>query len=566
MVWPVKQSLDPSGEIDGWYSSSPLAACTSVSRIGLLVALATAEGSAGMLEEGRRTLLEVLDTLPEQLRSLRVRILPLLALVGHMLGHHGEATALLRRSLSELDDPDGAEAAELGVATALDCLYEPDRPAMHTYARRAARAAQRSGDAGLQAVAAGVMALALYNSGELEEAAERCGAAAEGLASLTDSELTLRLEGVFSVAWTAMSLERWEECLVVADRGLAVSRLNGQQQLIVPLTIARTVARAWQGELTEAATAADELIDGTRLSGSGQWVAWALTLRGWVAGLAGDLDLASACGEEACAITASQSRTTYFVAHARLHLAETRLEQGEAQECLTALLAAAGGPQLPVCEPPIRPRYFEILTRASLALDRLSEARGWARAAGAAAAGSPIGGRRCEATLAEAGVALAEGDHSRAEVIARQGVQAAASSGDRLLAARAQLVSARAMAPRDRAGAIALLEEARDELESCGAVRARAEADRELRRLGRRVGRGGARGRGDQGVRSLSGREREVAGLVTEGLSNREIAARLFLSDKTVETHLSAVFRKLGVRGRAAVGAALSHDDRDAVA
>jgi DNA-binding NarL/FixJ family response regulator len=57
-----------------------------------------------------------------------------------------------------------------------------------------------------------------------------------------------------------------------------------------------------------------------------------------------------------------------------------------------------------------------------------------------------------------------------------------------------------------------------------------------------------------------------VAQLVTDGLSNREIADRLLVSDKTVETHLSAVFRKLDVRGRAAVGTALWREDGDAAA
>jgi len=49
---------------------------------------------------------------------------------------------------------------------------------------------------------------------------------------------------------------------------------------------------------------------------------------------------------------------------------------------------------------------------------------------------------------------------------------------------------------------------------------------------------------------SLSDREREVLGLLAEGLTNREIAARLFLSDKTVRNHVSAVLRKLRLRHR----------------
>ena len=57
-------------------------------------------------------------------------------------------------------------------------------------------------------------------------------------------------------------------------------------------------------------------------------------------------------------------------------------------------------------------------------------------------------------------------------------------------------------------------------------------------------------------VEDLSGREREVMRLVAEGLNNEEIAARLFLSVRTVERHLSNVYVKLRVSGKAARAAA----------
>ncbi|MGY1740424.1 MULTISPECIES: response regulator [unclassified Blastococcus] len=49
----------------------------------------------------------------------------------------------------------------------------------------------------------------------------------------------------------------------------------------------------------------------------------------------------------------------------------------------------------------------------------------------------------------------------------------------------------------------------------------------------------------------LSDREREVLGLIAEGLPNAVIARRLFLSEKTVRNHITSVFAKLGVRDRA---------------
>lgn len=76
-----------------------------------------------------------------------------------------------------------------------------------------------------------------------------------------------------------------------------------------------------------------------------------------------------------------------------------------------------------------------------------------------------------------------------------------------------------------------------------GAVR--AEHQRSQRVQARRADR-----RAYQESFGLSEREVEVIGLVTGGLSNAAIAARLGLSDKTVKNHLSSVFAKLGVTSR----------------
>lgn len=57
---------------------------------------------------------------------------------------------------------------------------------------------------------------------------------------------------------------------------------------------------------------------------------------------------------------------------------------------------------------------------------------------------------------------------------------------------------------------------------------------------------GGRRVSGDE----LTETEQQVAALVTQGRTNREVAAALFVTPKTVEANLSRIYRKLGVRSR----------------
>jgi DNA-binding NarL/FixJ family response regulator len=119
-----------------------------------------------------------------------------------------------------------------------------------------------------------------------------------------------------------------------------------------------------------------------------------------------------------------------------------------------------------------------------------------------------------------------------------------AAAGSALLACRTRLDLARSLVAVDRGRAVA---EAQVALQGFDRMGAAADADRAaafLRELG-------VRGRtGPRDIGTLTQRERQVLRLVAEGLSNPEIAERLFISTKTAGHHVSNILLKLGVRSR----------------
>jgi DNA-binding CsgD family transcriptional regulator len=117
-------------------------------------------------------------------------------------------------------------------------------------------------------------------------------------------------------------------------------------------------------------------------------------------------------------------------------------------------------------------------------------------------------------------------------------------------AARARLLLAQALRGHSPQAAV---DEARVALAALDGLGARGHADAAaalLRALGATAPRTGVRG-----LESLTRREREVLALLGEGLSNPEIAERLYLSRKTVEHHVARVLSTLGLRSRAEAAA-----------
>jgi DNA-binding CsgD family transcriptional regulator len=99
----------------------------------------------------------------------------------------------------------------------------------------------------------------------------------------------------------------------------------------------------------------------------------------------------------------------------------------------------------------------------------------------------------------------------------------------------------------------AVLRAARDTFDALGCAPWSDQARRELRASGERSGR-----RAPEARDQLTAQELQIAQLAAQGLSNREIGQRLFLSHRTIGTHLYKVFPKLGITSRAELGVALA--------
>lgn len=118
------------------------------------------------------------------------------------------------------------------------------------------------------------------------------------------------------------------------------------------------------------------------------------------------------------------------------------------------------------------------------------------------------------------------------------------SAGYGLLAAQASQALGEAIALSDRGEAISHLHDAASEFDAQGAVHRRDRALTQLQRMGGRGKRAVAK---VQGPGSLTPREQEVASFSAQGLTAYEVGEKLFISKRTVETHLVNIYAKLGI-------------------
>lgn len=495
-----------------------------------------------------RTLLE--KTLAEGLsRPLRADALRLLGEIAHNDQNQVEALRLFEASLECAEDPRTVVASELGATLVQASMWDFPSATEHVY--RGFRHAEATGDTGLIAESMAMCVMLDF----------LCGKGADW------GKLRRALE--WEDPDTVVALQR-RPSQIAALLLLYVGRHADARERIAELC-ARTMQRgdesdlafvllwfSWletrSGDFTAAARLAEEGTAIANLTGSESTQAWLLTQRALVCAHRGEADQTrEMCAEaEVLAQRFGNGLAPIWIAASRALLA---LSVGDARAAWQACAPLVPALEQHGIDEPV-PLFFlpdalealiamGELDRAAALLDVLMRRAGeldreWALA---------TGGRCRGLLLAARGDIEGAATAMEAALVQHDRIEMPFERARTLLAGG--VVQRRA---RHRARAKVMLDEALGEFERLGAALFARRARDELGRAGSR------RSGSDQ----LTVGEMRVAELAATGRTNREIAAALFVSAKTVEANLARVYRKLGIRSRAELGARMATGPREA--
>jgi DNA-binding CsgD family transcriptional regulator len=534
----------------------------SEERVALLLARAGSLAATGRFAESHADLLDCIEIAPQ---DARVRVTTACAGVERLLGLQTDAHRHLAAALAELRGAESAEAVELMIELTVDGFHAGDLDAMRNCAGRAVAAATALGDRSLLAAALAVRAWSGAFAGDGERAQAHCDQATELVDELADEDLARRLDALAHLASADLYLDRFPATTRHARRALEIGRTTGQGELF-PLVVVMLGGSLWvQGRPSEAGELFDGAVEAARLAGNLQSLAWNLFNRSFAALAAGDLDVALATAEESFELEEGMEPGPLSAIAAAV-LASALFETGQAERSVDLLLTRAGGEELQLIGGGWRARFLELLTRALLATGRRAQAERASTAAQACADAVALPSAAAMASLAAAALALEAGEPAAAAERALAAAAALEAVTALFDAARARELAGRALAlAGDRDRAALELELAAAAFESFGSLRYRNQAERELRKLGRHIHRRTRPGTPDaRGLPALTARELEIARLVVDRKTNPEIAAELFLSKKTVETHLGHIFRKMDVSSRVELARAVERADESA--
>jgi DNA-binding CsgD family transcriptional regulator/tetratricopeptide (TPR) repeat protein len=456
--------------------------------------------------------------------------------IGHNMLFRGEtarATGWFGRAqrLLEREQRDCAERGYLLIPVWLEQMGRGDWEAGYATAVEAAEIGERFGEADLVWLARDEQGRALVKWGRVDEGLRLVN---EALVVASAGELSPIVTGIVycnTIAfcrdvyqlrhareWTE-ALTRWCERQpeMVAHMGLCLVHRAEMMQL----------RGAWPDALDEATRAAQRFTDGmlNRLARGN-----ALYLQGEIHRLRGGL-----AGAEDAYRHASQ-----YGYEPQPGLALLRLAQGNRTAAAAAIRRAVGETTQPLKRAGLLPAYVEIM----LAAGEVERARGASQELADIADGHASEALAAMAAHALGAVNLAEGDAEAALTSLRRAAEVWQDLNAVYEIARVRvLLGLACRALDDEDGATLELEAARNGFALLG-------AEPDLARVDSLMPSTTA-----SGVHGLTVRESEVLRLVAAGMTNRQVAAELVISEHTVRRHLQNIFAKLGVSSRTAASA-----------
>ncbi|WP_189146799.1 helix-turn-helix transcriptional regulator [Streptomyces lacrimifluminis] len=521
----------------------------------LMLRRARALGVGGRLRESRDLLHQVIDLPdPGDGTGSRASAVVLCAVMERHLGRYSEAVALLRRELHRTDPaPSLADQVALGLELGSSAPHDTSYPAVRSEVAHTLEVARSLGDETGVAGALSVAALGEAYEGETAAADDFTRRAAALVDSLPDGDLTGLCEPLVRLAWAEAFLERFADAERHADRGMAIARRTGQLYLLPHLLLCKTHVRTQTCRLASAVELSEEAEDIARGIGSDELLAFVLATRAHA--------LVDACppgdprplatAEEA--VAAAGLGVNWWASIAWCVLGYAALTAGDPARAREAVLRA-GGPGLRRMQPSMRPLFLEVLVTAAVTMGDLDAAKDWAERAHEEAERLDLPVQRASAMRSAAQIRLGLGDDRAAADLFVAAADESARSGGVFWEAFSLLFGASLLAadPDGSQRGQAAWHRGRRLAAAggCGMLTGFAEA------VGPAVA-AGADGP-ERRLAELTAREREIAHLVADGLTSPAIAERLCLSRRTVETHISRIYRKTGVSSRAALASLMA--------
>ncbi|MET8419227.1 AAA family ATPase [Streptomyces sp. NPDC005134] len=465
-----------------------------------------------------------------------------------LLGRHALAEKLLETVRAEVAaEPEALALVELArLAAALE------RGSLPNGAPPAVRWAAGQHDPLARAYAWSLLGAQEADSGRTGQAAARLRETADLLDGLDDVTLIGRLDALYWLARAQSRLEQDAEAVRHYERGLGLAAAYDLEYLIPQFATGLAEVCLRLGRIDLAIESGRQAMRAAERIGADHLMAEAgagLARATWISG-----DQAAAWVAARRAAEQAEAWREPWADRVRLVLLETTFDTGDQELC--KVLLSTGTVRRSATFPIIAlaPAAGEILARLESQRNGAdTEAAQWAKAAEQAAGRLRLPGATGLALLARAH------QHRRADPLlaaafASSAVVTLSRAGRPLDVARAHLAAAAAWAVIDSAVAHSQLDEARLLLDGCGAHGY----------LDRAVGLAadGPHQSVDARLTRLSGREREISVLVSDGYTNQQIARALRLSHKTVETHLGRIFKKLKVGSRAQVATSIGRASR----